>query len=233
MRLIGCVLAPTCRRQTPMPDLSVVVCCSPRAGARALSTTCTDRCPAIRPTFCYIHDRQGTRQNHACTLKCTELQVHKCMYTQVFLKLHRWDWFWMITIRGSISCIRCEWVIHLCWMIKDYFAARKCRYLMKFVYYGPIYNKSALVQVMAWRRAGDKPWPESMMTPFPNALRGLSVCQHFQPFGGLKWKFTIHPSYPFEWQPYGNRKIQGTSATEGLWFGMDQNTAISKYQILA
>ena len=134
MRLIGCVLAPTCRRQTPMPDLSVVVCCSPRAGARALSTTCTDRCPAIRPTFCYIHDRQGTRQNHACTLKCTQLQVHKCMYTQVFLKLHRWDWFWMITIRGSISCIRCEWVIHLCWMIKDYFAARKCRYLLKFVY---------------------------------------------------------------------------------------------------
>ena len=30
-------------------------------------------------------------------------------------------------------------------------------------------NKSALVQVMAWRRTGDKPLPEAMMTQFTDA----------------------------------------------------------------
>ena len=40
---------------------------------------------------------------------------------------------------------------------------------LKFVPYGPIDNKSALVQVMAWRRTGDKPLPEAMMTQFTDA----------------------------------------------------------------
>ena len=34
---------------------------------------------------------------------------------------------------------------------------------------GPIDNKAALVQVMAWRRTGDKPLPESMRTQFTDA----------------------------------------------------------------
>ena len=34
---------------------------------------------------------------------------------------------------------------------------------------GPNGNKSALVQVMAWRRTGDKPLPEPMMPQFPDA----------------------------------------------------------------
>ena len=33
----------------------------------------------------------------------------------------------------------------------------------------PIDNKQALVQVMAWRRTGDKPLPESMLTWFTDA----------------------------------------------------------------
>ena len=33
----------------------------------------------------------------------------------------------------------------------------------------PIDNMSALVQVMAWRRIGDKPLPELMMTQFIDA----------------------------------------------------------------
>ena len=32
----------------------------------------------------------------------------------------------------------------------------------------PIDNKQELVQVMAWRRAGDKPLPESLLTQFTN-----------------------------------------------------------------
>ena len=39
----------------------------------------------------------------------------------------------------------------------------------KFVAKGLIDNKSALVQVMAWRRSGDKPLPESMLTQFTDA----------------------------------------------------------------
>ena len=40
---------------------------------------------------------------------------------------------------------------------------------LKFVSKGPIDNKSALFQVMAWRRTGDKPLPEAMMTQFTDA----------------------------------------------------------------
>ena len=40
---------------------------------------------------------------------------------------------------------------------------------LKFVPKGPIDNKGALVQVMAWRRTGDKPLPEPMLTQFTDA----------------------------------------------------------------
>ena len=40
---------------------------------------------------------------------------------------------------------------------------------LKYVPRSPIENKSALVQVMVWRRTGDKPLPEPMMTQFINA----------------------------------------------------------------
>ena len=35
---------------------------------------------------------------------------------------------------------------------------------LKFVPKGPIDNKPALLQVMAWRQTGDKPLPELMLT---------------------------------------------------------------------
>ena len=40
---------------------------------------------------------------------------------------------------------------------------------LKFVLRGSNVNKSALVQVMAWRRTGDKPLPEQMLTHFSDA----------------------------------------------------------------
>ena len=43
------------------------------------------------------------------------------------------------------------------------------RISLKFVPMVPIDNKPALVQVMAWRRTGDKPLPEPMMTQFAGA----------------------------------------------------------------
>ena len=39
---------------------------------------------------------------------------------------------------------------------------------LKFAPVGPIDNTPALVQVMAWRRTGDKPLPEQMTTQFIN-----------------------------------------------------------------
>ena len=48
------------------------------------------------------------------------------------------------------------------------FMNEKCcisiRLSLKFVAKGPIDNKSALVQVMAWRRTGDKPLAEPRLT---------------------------------------------------------------------
>ena len=38
---------------------------------------------------------------------------------------------------------------------------------------GPIDNKSALVPVLAWRRTGDKPLPEPMLTQFTDAYMWL------------------------------------------------------------
>ena len=40
---------------------------------------------------------------------------------------------------------------------------------LKFVPKVLIDNMSALIQVMAWRRTGDKPLPEAMMTQFTDA----------------------------------------------------------------
>ena len=44
---------------------------------------------------------------------------------------------------------------------------------LKFVPNGSIDNTSASVQVVAWRRSGDKPLPEAMMTQFTDTyMRG-------------------------------------------------------------
>ena len=40
---------------------------------------------------------------------------------------------------------------------------------LKFVPKGPIAYNSALVPVVAWHRAGEKPLPESMLTQFNDA----------------------------------------------------------------
>ena len=47
---------------------------------------------------------------------------------------------------------------------------------LKLVLRSPIGSKPALVQVMAWRRTGDKPLPKSMITQFTDAyMRNLVV----------------------------------------------------------
>ena len=46
------------------------------------------------------------------------------------------------------------------------------RFSLKFVPKGPIDNKWALVQVMAWGRIGEKQLPESLLIQFTDAYMG-------------------------------------------------------------
>ena len=50
---------------------------------------------------------------------------------------------------------------------------------LKFVPKGPINNIPALVQIMAWRRTGDKPLSEAMMDKFPDAYMRLSASMSY------------------------------------------------------
>ena len=54
-------------------------------------------------------------------------------------------------------------------IFKCIFVNENVRISLKFVIKSPIYKKSALVLVMAWRRTGDTPLPEAMMTQFTDA----------------------------------------------------------------
>ena len=46
------------------------------------------------------------------------------------------------------------------------------RISLRFAAKGPIDNKSALIQVMAWGRHDDKPLPETMLTHFATHISG-------------------------------------------------------------
>ena len=52
---------------------------------------------------------------------------------------------------------------------------------LKFVHKGPINNVPALVQIMAWRRTGDKPLSEPMMTQFNDAYMRHSTSMSEKP----------------------------------------------------
>ena len=60
---------------------------------------------------------------------------------------------------------------------------------LKYIPRSPIDNKAALVQVMAWRRIGDKPLSEPMLTRFSDAnmrLKGeMSLTYH-------RWVYHVH-----------------------------------------
>ena len=61
---------------------------------------------------------------------------------------------------------------------------------LKFVLMSPMDNESAFVQVVAWRRTGDKPLPELMMTQFTDAyMRHQGRWVKSSVTGRLEWKF--------------------------------------------
>ena len=48
---------------------------------------------------------------------------------------------------------------------------------LKFVPEGPINNIPGLVQIMAWRRSGDKPLSETMMVSLPTHIRVIGLIE--------------------------------------------------------
>ena len=75
---------------------------------------------------------------------------------------------------------------------------------LKFVPRGPMNNISALVQIMAWRRTGDKPLFESMMAYVANAYM-----RHSTSMGQGSWNTFISVYCPF--------RLLKLSPRHGVW----------------
>ena len=62
---------------------------------------------------------------------------------------------------------------NFCNIFKPIFSNKNVRiaikFSLKFVPHGALDNKSALIQVMAWHRKGNKPLPEPMLIQFTDA----------------------------------------------------------------
>ena len=81
-----------------------------------------------------------------------------------------------------------EWkVLHFIWIWLD------------FVPKGPIDNKPVLGYIMAWRRIGDRPLPEPMLTRFNDIYRGKWVNSNTIPLSDTD----SHKS-KFQWKPIWN-----------------------------
>ena len=106
------------------------------------------------------------------------------------LSVHQKPWYWpsnvnepLYSIRKDFSNLTISVLTHLPLkkmaailgngILKCIFLNENVRILivisLKCVPKGPIDNNSALVQVMAWLRTGDKPLPEPMVTQFTDA----------------------------------------------------------------
>ena len=106
----------------------------------------------------------------------TKYMVDICMYAGVSHDAHS-----LINHTGSV--ISCDWTHPppldkmadiladdiFGWIFLDENDRIPIQISLKFVSMSPIDNKPAYLQVMAWRRTGDKPLPETMLTQFTDA----------------------------------------------------------------
>ena len=87
--------------------------------------------------------------------------------TGINQRLTHWPWNKMDSIFGMIYLMKCLLQIVLILFFKCIFLKENVwisiKISLKFVPTGPINNIPALVQIMAWRRPGDKPLSEPMM----------------------------------------------------------------------
>ena len=90
----------------------------------------------------------------------------------------------------------------------DIFIIISIQISLKFVPNGPIDNKSALVQVMAWRRTGDKPLPEAMMTQFTDAYMRHGGDEFMWPYDTWCDSYTV--GYPLRFSLFQMFKLLKT-----------------------
>ena len=69
------------------------------------------------------------------------------------------------------------------------------RLSLKFVPRSAIYNKPALVQVMVWRRIGDKLLPEPMLNQFSDAYMWHQSEMNYQAISSIDRDWNIKPSH--------------------------------------
>ena len=113
-----------------------------------------------------------------------------CIVTNMFATIGRQSLKWGHRSMRMLGKVSCRWTIYFFnsqlispwtkWppfaddIFKCIFMNKNSCILIQFslnlVSMGPIDNKAALVQVMAWRRTSDKPLPETMMTHFAGAF---------------------------------------------------------------
>ena len=115
---------------------------------------------------------------------CNNLGFILCCSILQYLLMFGFSWIWPFNSLKLIGVSQLDIVLNILrprqnrrHFTDDVF---KCNFLnengwisikspLKFVPQGPIYNIPALVQIMAWRRTGDKPLSEPMMTHFNDA----------------------------------------------------------------
>ena len=68
---------------------------------------------------------------------------------------------------------------------------------LKFVRKGPINNIPALVQIMAWRRSGDKPLSEPMMVSLPTHICVIQIASSCMPRNDEKLTLVLSGNKPF------------------------------------
>ena len=116
---------------------------------------------------------------YCCNHSACLLQKHWCDYLFILdLMKHVSEW---MNVNGSGNCypfntlrprqdgrhfpddiFRCIFFNENCCIL--------IRFSLRYVSKGPIDNKPALVQIMAWRRSGDKPLSEPMMISLPTHI---------------------------------------------------------------
>ena len=130
-------------------------------------------------------------------------------------------------LQGVVNCLMWNNAIQSPWLIfswKKWPPFRMTSFCisiwisLEFISNGPSNNMSALVWVMAWRRTGDKPLHESMLTQFTDAFMrhwGQMSRIWWVSQGDMWWKIMIYILSPN--QSCGNGNVTYILTVSKLW----------------
>ena len=135
----------------------------------SLTFYCCPKCTSV--TFCIIvYDQCNNVLNVVATCMCTVFRLNTTKITKFTTRDTLVTMVcWLNTLRPRRNEQHfADDIFKRIFFNKDVWIAIKT--LQKFVPKGPINNIPALVQIMAWRRSGDKPLSESMMVSLPTHI---------------------------------------------------------------